>query len=77
MNKKNEEKTQYYVDYKIIQIKRLTVLADSKKEALEFAGETIDAKNIFLIDMPVIFGSYSICGVGKEKQNWLKEEKYI
>lgn len=69
MSKKIEEKTQYYVDYKIILIKRLTVPADSKKEALEFARETIDAKNVFLLEMPVIFGSYSICGVGKEKQD--------
>ena len=69
MKKKKEEKTQYYVDYKIIQIKRLTVFADSKKEALEFARESIDSKNVFLLDMPVIFGSYSICGVGKENQD--------
>lgn len=69
MKEKKEEKTQYYVDYKIIQIKRLTVPADSKKEALEFARESIDAKNVFSLNMPVIFGSYSICGVGKEKQD--------
>ena len=69
MKEKKEEKTQYYVDYKIMQIKRLTVPADSKKQALEFARETIDAKNVFSLDMPMIFGSYSICGVGEEKQD--------
>lgn len=64
---KMEKKPAYYVDYKILTIRRLLVYADSKQEALELARDTVDLKNIFTLEMPMIYGSYSICGVGKEK----------